>query len=155
MQFLKRALKVLVLSALLTGCAGSPTFLSPASPVAGDEAGLYRVIVYMAAGVFVLVEGILVYSILRFRRRPDDAQAPRQIYGNTRLEVIWTGTPILLVATLFALTIHTMGPPTSNSRSSATSGGGSSTTRIWAWSPPMNSTSRSGRTCTPRWSRPT
>jgi cytochrome c oxidase subunit 2 len=109
MRFLNRALKALLPALLLAGCAGSPTFLSPASPVAGDEAGLYRIIVYMAAGVFVLVEGILIYSILRFRRRPNDAAEPRQLYGNTRLEVIWTGTPVILVATLFFLTIRTMG----------------------------------------------
>lgn len=109
MGFLKKALKVLTLAAFLSGCAGSPTFLSPASPVAGDEAGLYRIIVYLAAVVFVLVEGILIYSILRFRRRPDDAAEPRQIYGNPRLEAVWTGTPVLLVATLFILTIRTMG----------------------------------------------
>jgi cytochrome c oxidase subunit 2 len=109
MRFLKKALMPLMLAALLDGCAASPTFLSPASPVAGDEAGLYRIIVYMAAGVFVLVEGVIIYSVLRFRRRPDDEAEPRQKYGNTRLEVIWTGTPVLLVATLFVLTIRTMG----------------------------------------------
>jgi cytochrome c oxidase subunit 2 len=109
MRYLKKAVTALSLAAVLSGCAGSPTFLSPASPIAGDEAGLYRVIVYMAAGVFVLVEGILIYSVLHFRRRRDDASEPRQIYGNSRLEVIWTGTPVLLVATLFVLTIRTMG----------------------------------------------
>jgi cytochrome c oxidase subunit 2 len=109
MRFLKKALKALTLAVFVSGCAGSPTFLSPASPIAGDEAGLYRVIVYMAAGVFVLVEGILIYSILRFRQRPGDGAEPHQIYGNPRLEVIWTGTPVLLVATLFILTIRTMG----------------------------------------------
>jgi cytochrome c oxidase subunit 2 len=109
MRFLRRALNMLMLAGLLSSCAGSPTFLSPASPVSGDEAGLYRVLVYMAAGVFVLVEGILIYSVVRFRRRGEDPVEPRQSYGNPRLEVIWTGTPVLLVATLFFLTIRTMG----------------------------------------------
>ena len=109
MRFLRKALEVLTLAGFLSGCAGSPTFLNPASPIAGHEAGLYRTIVYLAAGVFVLVEGALLYSILRFRHRPDDSTEPRQKYGNPRLEVIWTATPVLLVATLFVLTIRTMG----------------------------------------------
>ena len=109
MGFLRKALKGLTLAVLLSGCAGSPTFLNPASPVAHDVAGLYRIIVYMAAVVFVLVEGLLIYSIFRFRRRSDDRTEPPQSYGNPRLELIWTGTPVLLVATLFILTIRTMG----------------------------------------------
>ncbi len=93
---------------LLASCAGSPTFLTPNSLVSGSEAQLFNIVLFMAVGVFVLVEGLLIYNIIRFRGRKGDDKEPRQIYGNNRLEVIWTAIPILLVASLFALTVHTI-----------------------------------------------
>jgi cytochrome c oxidase subunit 2 len=97
----------LLLAAGLSGCAASPTFLNPASSISNHEAGLYMVIFYLALGVFILVEALLVYALIRFRKRDGDTQEPRQVYGNTRLEIIWTGIPVLLVLTLFALTVTT------------------------------------------------
>jgi len=91
----------------LSGCAGSPTFLNPASSISNHEAGLYMVIFYLALGVFIIVEALLVYALIRFRRRADDTEEPHQVYGNMRLEVIWTAIPVLLVLTLFALTVRT------------------------------------------------
>jgi cytochrome c oxidase subunit 2 len=60
--------------------------------------------------VFVLVEGILLYAIIRYRRRPGQA-LPHQTHGNTPLEITWTIIPTILilavgvwsVATLFRL----------------------------------------------------
>lgn len=65
------------------------------------------VIFYLALGVFILVEALLAYALIRFRKRDGDSEEPRQVYGNTRLEVIWTAIPVLLVLTLFALTVTT------------------------------------------------
>ncbi len=106
----------ILLAAGLSGCAGSPTFLNPASSISVHEAGLYMVIFYLALGVFVIVETLLVYALIRFRKRDGDSEEPRQVYGNTRLEVIWTAIPVLLVLTLFFLTVTTanaVAPPES------------------------------------------
>jgi cytochrome c oxidase subunit II len=74
----------------------------------------------MSLAVFLLVEVLLVYNIIRFRRRRrDEGGEPRQKYGDLRLEIIWTAIPILLVVTLFVLSILTIQasaapPPSAN-----------------------------------------
>jgi cytochrome c oxidase subunit II len=71
--------------------------LAPAGPVAEKQRDLYILVFWIAAGVFVLVEGALVFAIFRFRRRRTD-ELPVQVHGNTRLEVVWTIIPALLLA---------------------------------------------------------
>ena len=100
---------MLLLSVLLAGCATSPTFLQPNSLVSSKEAELFRIILYMSVGVFVVVWVLLLINIIFFRHRdPEDKEEPRQKYGNIRLEILWTAVPILLVLTLFILTVRTM-----------------------------------------------
>ncbi len=79
-------------------------------PVARDQLQLFNVLLWVMVVVFVLVEGILLYAIIRFRRRPGQA-LPHQTHGNTPLEITWTIIPTILilgvggwsVATLFRL----------------------------------------------------
>jgi cytochrome c oxidase subunit 2 len=69
---------------------------SSGSPNAGNIDTLYKIILGVAAVVFFGVEGVLLYSIVRFRARKD--AVPAQIRGNTRLEVGWTvGAAVILV----------------------------------------------------------
>jgi cytochrome c oxidase subunit 2 len=107
------------LAIVLSACQPTPTFLNPASPISGHESNLYRIILIMAFVVFVLVEGALTLILLRDRKKPNDEQPPRQVYGNTRLEIIWTAIPILLVISLFVMTVQTVNavaaPPHSKS----------------------------------------
>jgi cytochrome c oxidase subunit 2 len=100
-------------SVALAGCAGSPTFLLPNSSVASDEADLYNILFYLSIAVFVIVVGWLLFNVIRFRRRPGDDTPPRQVHGNTTLEIVWTVIPILLVAVLFVLTVQTVNAVTS------------------------------------------
>jgi cytochrome c oxidase subunit 2 len=59
---------------------------------------------YWALGVFVLVEGALLYAIFRFRGRPDDPE-PKQVHGNTTVEIIWTVIPALILAAIAVPTV--------------------------------------------------
>jgi cytochrome c oxidase subunit II len=69
---------------------------SGGSPNANAIAELYRLILYVAAVVFVIVEGALAYSVYKFRAKKSPHAA--QIHGNTRLEVGWTvGAAVILV----------------------------------------------------------
>jgi len=98
---------VLGLSVLSLALAGSLVaapaalahFITPksgGSPNANQIASLYKIILYIAAVVFVLVEGALFYSILKFRAKKGAVAA--QIHGNTRLEIGWTmGAALILV----------------------------------------------------------
>ncbi|HWR64634.1 MAG TPA: cytochrome c oxidase subunit II [Bellilinea sp.] len=96
------------LAFLLSSCQTSPTFLNPASTTASHEARLYWIILVMALVVFVLVEGGLLWTVIRDRKRPEDIAPAPQFHGNTRLEVTWTVIPILLVIVLFVMTVQTM-----------------------------------------------
>jgi len=56
---------------------------------------LYNVVLVMGAIVFVGVEGFILYSVVRYRRRDD--RLPTQIHGNNLVEVIWTLIPTVIV----------------------------------------------------------
>lgn len=109
-----RLLAVLVTSLTffaLTGCSSSyipKDVLSPFSPAASETAGLFYTIFWIAAVIFVFVEGMLVFFVLRYQRRAQD-EHPEQYHGNTRLEVTWTIIPALILVVVFALTIRSMG----------------------------------------------
>ena len=87
-------ISALLLSSILLAACGenSPSTLNPQGPVASKEAGLFWFILVVATIVFVAVEGVLIYSIVRFRERPN-APDPRQIHGNNTIELIWTIVP--------------------------------------------------------------
>src|SRR5215470_13796893 len=63
----------------------------------------------VCAAIFVTVIGLLIYAIVRFRRRPgDDASEPPQIYGSSQIELAWTVLPILIVVVLILVTARTV-----------------------------------------------
>jgi cytochrome c oxidase subunit 2 len=80
-------------------------FITPkagGSPNANEIASLYKIVLYLAAFVFVVVEGALVYSIYRFRAKRNPVAA--QIHGNTRLEIGWTIAAALILVVLTVVT---------------------------------------------------
>ena len=55
--------------------------------------------------IFLIVGGLLLYAVIRFRQRPTDSERePPQIYGSNQIELSWTVIPILLVFMLFLTT---------------------------------------------------
>jgi cytochrome c oxidase subunit 2 len=85
--------------------AGFITPKSGGSPNADSISSLYKVVLYIAAVVFVIVEGALLYSIVRFRAKKGAVAA--QIHGNTRLEIGWTVAAALVLVALTVVTfIH-------------------------------------------------
>ncbi len=99
---------LLLSSLLLAACGGnSPSILNPAGPVALKESNLFWFILVVATIVFVVVEGLLIYSIVRFRERPNSPE-PTQTHGNTTVEIIWTIVPSLFLFVVLIGTIYTM-----------------------------------------------
>jgi cytochrome c oxidase subunit 2 len=96
------------LGILMSGCGTSPSFLNPASSIAKHEAKLYNNILIMALVVFVFVEICLIWVLIRDRKHKGDDTLPKQIYGNTKLEITWTAIPVLVTVVLFAMTVQTM-----------------------------------------------
>ncbi len=64
---------------------------------------LWDVLLIASVPVFVLVEVVVLYSAWKFRLRPgDELKDGAPIHGNTKLEVIWTAIPALLIFSLSA-----------------------------------------------------
>src|SRR5256712_1106403 len=61
---------------------------------------LYDVLLIASVPIFVLVMTVAIYSVIRFRARPDDMRDGPPIHGNARLEVAWVTIPFLLVTGL-------------------------------------------------------
>ncbi|WP_049755464.1 cytochrome c oxidase subunit II [Acidimicrobium ferrooxidans] len=61
---------------------------------------------FFVASIFVggITFALLIYAIIRFRRRGD--AIPKQVHGNTPLEIFYTAVPILIVAVLFFFTVR-------------------------------------------------
>jgi len=96
-----------VLALALAGCSRDQypqTALLPLSDFARIGDDVQDQTFYWALGVFILVEGALLYSIFRFRGRPDDPE-PSQIHGNTTIEIIWTLIPALILAAIAVPTV--------------------------------------------------
>ena len=90
---------------LVAAPAASAGLISPesdGSPNAGDVATLYNLIMILALVVFVLVEGALIYSLVKFRARKGAVAA--QIHGNTRLEISWTIAAALILVLISVVT---------------------------------------------------
>ncbi|HZU60379.1 MAG TPA: cytochrome c oxidase subunit II [Solirubrobacteraceae bacterium] len=97
--------------------AGFITPESGGSPNADQIDSLYKIILYIAAVVFVGVEGALLYSVIKFRAKRNPVAA--QIHGNTRLEVGWTVAAALILVALTVVTFvklpSIINPPNSSS----------------------------------------
>ena len=79
-----------------------------AGPVARSQLNLFYVIFWVAVFVFVVVQGILLYVVIRFRRKPGQDQIPKQTHGNTRLEIAWTIAPAIVLAVVAVPTVITI-----------------------------------------------
>jgi cytochrome c oxidase subunit 2 len=81
------------------------TTLLPRGDFARIADDLLDTTVKWALLVFVLVEGVLIYAIFRFRGKPGDPE-PRQTHGNTTVEIIWTIIPALILAAIAVPTVR-------------------------------------------------
>jgi cytochrome c oxidase subunit 2 len=68
---------------------------------AGDEAslydGLFNTILAIACGFFLIIEGFLIYAIVKFRKRKGDETDGPAIHENLSLEIVWTAIPTVIV----------------------------------------------------------
>ena len=69
---------------------------------------LYTIVFLIAVVVFFVVEGLIVWTVLRYRRKPGDVALPAQTHGNAIAEVVWTVVPTLIVAFLFVISWQTL-----------------------------------------------
>ena len=85
--------------------APTPSMFAPVSTPAFAIREVSYLVLAIAMFIFIVVAGLTVYAIVRFRRRPDDdGREPPQVYGSTQIELAWTVVPFLIVIVLFLTT---------------------------------------------------
>lgn len=72
-----------------------------------DVDALWDRLLLLGTIVFVLVEGLLIYTMFRFRRR-EGAPAPKQVHGHAGLEIAWTIIPAIILALIAVPTVRTI-----------------------------------------------
>jgi cytochrome c oxidase subunit 2 len=95
------------LTSVALAANGGFTPAEPHSPNAERINDSYNWIAIFALAILVLVEGSLVWFVIRYRRRgrPRSAEGP-QIHGATRLELIWTAVPVLILAAIASFILY-------------------------------------------------
>ena len=88
----------------------TPTVLpAEASAQAVQVDQLFRFMLTIGGAIFLLVQGVLAFSVIRFRARRGDMTDGPAVHGNTTLEFIWTAIPavIVLVLTIYSYQVWT------------------------------------------------
>jgi cytochrome c oxidase subunit II len=65
-------------------------------------------VLWISLGIFLVVAGLLIVTLIRFRQKPNDSEEPPQIYGSNQIELAWTVLPILIVFVLILVTARTI-----------------------------------------------
>lgn len=112
-----RALAVMAGSLALIACSlcgaaaaeENLSIFSPESPPANSVRDLFHLVLAITGAIFLLVEGLILYSAVRYRRKPADATAePAQVYGSPPIEMAWTVAPLLIVFVLFLVVVRSV-----------------------------------------------
>ena len=72
-----------------------------------DVGYLFSILIWLGTAVFIFVEGILLYTIFRYRRRSENDR-PEHVHGNTTLEILWTAIPALILVFIAVPTVRTI-----------------------------------------------
>lgn len=112
------------------------------TPEPGDAGGketehLYDAFSVIAAVIFSITAGLILWSIVRYRRSRGDDRLPNQTHSHVALEVVWFAIPQIIVVGLFVLSVSTLG---TFDRSTPTEEGGGAETLVvrtqgfqWGW----------------------
>ena len=105
---------LLLLALFAAACTTDPqTTIDPKSDVADSVHSLYILIFILSAIVLVGVLGAVIVFSFMFRERP--GREARQFHGNTRVEVLWTVIPVIIVVIItvptFFVIFDTADPP--------------------------------------------
>jgi len=77
-----------------------PWLPTPASKQADRIDFVFWFVTGICIAIFALVVAVILYSVVRFRARPDDDSDGAPIHGNTTLEIAWTAVPAVLVTAI-------------------------------------------------------
>jgi cytochrome c oxidase subunit II len=100
--------RVVTIGLLAAAAATAVALLIPWLPAQDSkEAGridfVFWFVIAICIGVFAVVAAVIVYSVVKFRARPDDDSDGPPIHGHTGLEIAWTAVPTVLVTAIAIL----------------------------------------------------
>ena len=81
---------------------------SRSRPRAPQIRDLYTIVFLIAVAIFIVVEGLIIWSVIRYRRKPGDDTLPPQTHGNNIAEFVWTIVPTILVIFMFVISWQTL-----------------------------------------------
>lgn len=81
--------------------------LDPRGPFARQIDDLFWLVFWIAVAIFVIVQGGILFAVIAFRDRKGRKE-PKQIHGNTKLEVTWTLIPALILAGIAVPTVRSV-----------------------------------------------
>lgn len=97
-----------VLMLVASGCSGDPTLnaLDPQGTAGEKSLDLMKMSIMVMTFVFTVVMAIYIWVIIRYRKRKNKEVMPEQVHGSTKLEIIWTVIPIVLLTALAVPTVR-------------------------------------------------
>jgi cytochrome c oxidase subunit 2 len=103
-----RAALMTLLVLALAACGDAPqNVLDPQGPASQKPDDLFKIVLIIALVVFLIVQGLIVYAVVKYRDNGDD-ELPKQVHGNTKLELVWTIVPALILAVIAVPTVKTV-----------------------------------------------
>lgn len=90
----------IIFGGLLIGTLAPTILPQQASAEAEQVDALFQFMLAIGGSVFLLVVGVLLYAVVRFRARPGDRSDGIPLHGNSTLELVWTLIPIVIVIIL-------------------------------------------------------
>lgn len=90
------------------GATASPTMFAPRSLPAEMILDLSWLVWGICIGIFLIMEGLIILCIFKYRRAKDDDTEAAQIYGSNPIELAWTIVPTLIVFVLFLVSARTI-----------------------------------------------
>ncbi len=107
-RLLPLGLVLMVLCGACTKNVQPQNFLDARAPISRQLQSLWNPVFTIAVIIFFLVEFLVLFVAIRYRRRSDDDQ-PKQIHGHTALEFTWTAIPALILAVVGFFTVVNVG----------------------------------------------
>ncbi len=97
--------QLVLLGVLFGGAAAAVALLVPWLPDPASEQAdridfVFWFVTTICIAIFALVSAVIVYSLIKFRARPDDDSDGPPTHGHTGLEIVWTAVPAILVTAI-------------------------------------------------------
>ena len=97
------------LASLIAGCVQNPnSVFHNRTDLNRDVGSLFSLLIWLGTIVFIFTEVMLIIAMVKYRSRPGKPREPEQVHGNTRLEILWTVIPAVVLAVIAVPTVQTI-----------------------------------------------